>query len=115
MALNQKYTWHDFLKEHPEFREKKLKRTSAEGKKAFEAAYKAFVKKYLVSRSEKITKAIERTTKRRDERVGKLKELRKAKKHPKAKLAQKKVGRQDAAIARFKRQQEKTKALAKNF
>ena len=114
MALNQKYTWHDFLKEHPEFREKQLKRTSPEGKKAFEAAYKAFVKKYLADRSTKLAKAIERATKRRDERIGKLRELRKAKKHPKAKLAQKKVGRQDAAIARFTRQQERTKALAKN-
>ena len=35
MSMNQKYTWHDFLREHPEHREKKTKRTSSEGKKAY--------------------------------------------------------------------------------
>ena len=38
MSVNQKYTWHDFLKEHPEHKEKSTKRTSPEGKKAFESA-----------------------------------------------------------------------------
>jgi len=115
MSLSQKYTWKDFLKEHPEHKEKNLKRTSAEGKKAFESAYKSFIKKYLSERAEKLTKEISRQTKLRDEEVARLRELRKAKKKVKAKASQKKVGRRDAAIARFSKQQEKTKAQQKNF
>lgn len=115
MSLNQKYTWKDFLKEHPELREKKIKRTSSEGKKAFDAACKAFLKKYLAGRMEKLSKDIARSTKRRDEVVVKLRELSKAKKTVKAKAVRKKVGRHDAAIARLAKQQEKTKAQQKNF
>lgn len=115
MSLNQKYTWQDFLKAHPEHKEKKTKRTSAEGKKAFDAAYKAFIKKYLAERIERLGKDIERSKKRRDDKVAKLKELRKAKKNPKAKLAQLKVGRADGGIARFTKQIEKTKNVQKSF
>ncbi|HPQ81148.1 MAG TPA: hypothetical protein PLZ86_05430 [bacterium] len=115
MSLNSKYTWNDFLKEHPEHREKKLKRTSAEGKKAFEAAYKAFAKKYLSGSLEKLDREIARATKRRDSEKARLVELRKAKKTVKAKIQQKKVGRHDAAIARFASQKEKTKAKQKNI
>ena len=114
MSLNQKYTWKDFLKEHPELKEKKIKRTSAEGKKAFDAAYKSFVKKYLAGRAEKLAKDVTRQTKLRDGQLAKLRELRKAKKNVKAKAVQKKVGRHDAAMARFARQQEKTKAQQKS-
>lgn len=115
MSLNQKYTWNDFLKEHPEFKTKGLKRTSAEGKKAFEAAYKAFIKKYLSGRTEQLTRELERATKRRDARITVLKGLRSTKKHSKATLAQRKVGRSDRAIVRLKKQQEKTKTAEKSF
>lgn len=115
MSLNQKYTWHDFLREHPELKAKGIKRTSSEGKKAFEAAYKAFIKKYLVSRTEKLSREIGRASKRRDERVARLKELRKGKKHAKAARAQLKVGRSDHAIAKLGQQQERIKAAQKDF
>lgn len=114
MSLNQRYTWHDFLKEHPEFKEKGIKRMSPEGKKAFDASYKAFIKNYLAERSEKLTKLIERSTKRRDERIAKLKDLRKTKKKVKAKRAQLKVGRSDAAIAHLKKEQTRVKEAQKN-
>lgn len=58
MSLNQKYTWKDFLREHPEHKEKKTKRTSSEGKKAFEAAFKAYIKKYLAAQVERFGKQI---------------------------------------------------------
>lgn len=115
MSIKQKYSWNDFLKEHPEFKEKKTKRTSAEGKKAYESAYKSFIKKYLAGRAEKISKDIERATKRRNEFVLKLKALQKADKRPRARLAQKKAGAQDAAIARLARQKERTATLQKEF
>jgi hypothetical protein len=115
MALNQKYTWHDFLREHPEHREKKTKRTSAEGKKAFEAAYKAFVKKYLGELPKAYDKLVAKLEGRRKELSTKVQALRKAKKFPKAKLAQAKEGRADAAIARIKKQKERAAAAAKNF
>lgn len=115
MSLTQKYTWHDFLKEHPEFREKKVKRTSGEGKKAFEAAYKAFAKKYLAERAEKLAKDLAQATKLRDEYVLKLRELRKAKKHTKAKGQQTKVGRADHALAQIEKLQAKTKERQKTL
>lgn len=55
MSLHQKYTWHDFLKEHPE--KKGVKRTSSEGQKAFDAAYKKFAKAYLKGRLEELAAA----------------------------------------------------------
>lgn len=115
MSLSQKYTWNDFLKDHPEHKEKKTKRTSSEGKKAFESAYKAFIKKYLVSRAEKITKDIAKATKKRDTFVVKVKELRKSDKFARAKDAQLRVGCRDKAIARLNKQLEKTKASQKSF
>lgn len=115
MSLAQKYTWHDFLREHPDFKEKKTKRTSAEGKKAFDAAFKVFAKKYLAERSEQLTKEVARATKRRDDLVLKLKELRKAKKHTKAKRQQEKVGRADHAVAGIAKLQEKAKERQKSL
>lgn len=115
MSLNQKYTWLDFLKEHPEHKEKKTKRTSSEGKKAFDAAYKSFVKKYLSERAEKMGREIERATKRRAERVLKLAEAKKAGKKIRAKFIQEKIGKVDHAIARISKQQEKTKTKQKSL
>ncbi|PIR16333.1 MAG: hypothetical protein COV46_08790 [Deltaproteobacteria bacterium CG11_big_fil_rev_8_21_14_0_20_49_13] len=56
MSLSKKYTWADFLKANPEHKAKKTKRTSKEGAKAFEAAYKQHVKEYLKARMAKIDK-----------------------------------------------------------
>lgn len=115
MSLNQKYTWQDFLKDHPDHKEKKTKRTSPEGKKAFETAYKAFIKKYLAERAEKMAKGLEKAKKRREEYTLKVKGLKKAERHVRAKLVQAKADRQDSTIARFQKQIEKTKAAQKDF
>ncbi len=115
MSLKQKYTWFDFLKQNPEHREKGTKRTSPEGKKAFEAAFKSFVKGFLVKQLARCEKEIVLAGKRRDEAMQKGKEYRKAEKLPRVKLAQQKVGRYDAAVFRITKQREKTKAAQKNF
>lgn len=115
MSLKQKYTWQDFLKDHPEHREKGTKRTSSEGKKAFEAAYKAFVKRYLAERMEKVEKLLARTTAKRAELVSKSKEFRTAGRKTQMKNADRKIGNVDAAIGRHQRAKEKNKALQKSF
>jgi hypothetical protein len=115
MSLNQKYTWHDFLKQHPEHAEKDTKRTSPEGKKAFEQAYKTFVKDYLASRSEKAQKIIDRVKEKRNALQSKAKEIRKAGKIIKVKLVDKKISKADAAIGRISKMAEKTKSLQKSF
>ena len=63
MSLNRKYTWADFLKEHPEYKTKKIKRTSKEGQKAFDAAYKQHIKEYLKDRLVRIEKEQKRASK----------------------------------------------------
>lgn len=115
MSLAQKYTWQDFLKEFPEHRKNKLKRTSAEGKKAYEAAYKNFIKKYLSQRGERLEKMVAKATTRRNELATRVQALRKAKKYPKATLVQVKAGRADAAIASLKKQQTRNVAQQKNI
>lgn len=114
MSLNQKYTWQDFLKEYPEHKEKKTRRTSGEGKKAFESAYKSFIKKYLSGRAEKVGKDITLATKRREQYVSKLKETRKTGKCARARVIQEKIGRFDSAIARLSKQQGKAKEKQKS-
>jgi len=115
MSLNQKYTWQDFLKEHPEHREKKTKRTSAEGKKAFEAAYKVFVKKYLSEREEKTAKIVSKTAEKKKALIAKSTEYRKAGNTIKTATAVRKIGAMDAAIARNEKLIERSKTLQKNF
>jgi len=65
MSLNKKYTWADFLKEHPEHKEKKIKRTSKEGQKAFEAAFKQHSKNFLKDRLSKIENEKKRASEKR--------------------------------------------------
>lgn len=113
MALNQKYTWANFLRDNPEHKEKKTKRTSSDGKKAFEAAYKKFIKEYLAERQQKLNTKKEMTTGRRDELIAKVKAFQKAKNTSKAKFYQVKVGKQDAALANIAKQVERTKMLQK--
>ncbi len=115
MSLNQQYTWKDFLREHPEHKQKKTKRTSPEGKKAFEAAFKAYIKKYLAGQVERFGKQIAKAEQTGKKQAAAVRELRKAKKWPKAKLAQEKTGRTDAAISRLKKQKERATAAQKSF
>lgn len=110
MALNQKYTWADFLQEHPE--KKDVKRTSTEGKKAFEQAYKARVKDYLKERLERLNKQHAGATKARDELVGRLKATKAA---VVAKRLQLRVGQKDHAMAAIVQQIERTKAVQKQI
>lgn len=63
MSLSKKYTWADFLKANPEYKTKKTKRTSKEGAKAFETAYKVHAKEYLKARLAKIDKEAARCPK----------------------------------------------------
>ena len=115
MSLNQKYTWADFLREHPELKEKGIKRTSDEGKKAFDAASKKAIKEHLKGRDEKI-KVLRKRSEEKLAALGKKRsELVKAKKRPKVREVQKKIGRQDAWLGRLEKQSERTKMLQKNF
>lgn len=110
MALNQKYTWADFLRQNPE--KKELKRTSAEGKKAFETAYKGFIKEYLKTRVASLQKQQQTATASRDELVTRLKATKKANV---AKRFQVRVGQKDHAIAVIGQQIERTKEVQKQF
>ncbi len=119
MSLNQKYTWNDFLRDNPEMKEKGIKRTSSEGKKAFEAAYKKAIKDYLGKRAERCDTEIAKATKRRDGRITTLKTCQQIKNKTKRKIrsgiAQKKVGATDHAIAALSKIKEKTTQLQKTF
>ena len=77
MSLNQKYTWTDFLKENPE--KKELKRTSSEGKKAFESAFKTKMKQYLTKRTEQVKVSQKKATEKRDSLIEKVKSFKKVK------------------------------------
>ena len=115
MSLNQKYTWADFLKGHPEHKEKKTKRTSSEGKKAFETAYKKFIKNYLEERQTQLKRMDAKAIAQRDEFIKKVQSYQKKKDFAKAAFYQKKIGLKDASIAELKRQAEYTKTVAKKF
>ncbi len=115
MSLNQKYTWKDFLKENPEHREKKTKRTSAEGKKAFEAAFKAHAKKHLEGRLTRFEKDVEVAKKKRAALSAKSTEARKAKRIMRVKELNSQIGRIDAALGRYARQIEGNKAKQKSL
>jgi hypothetical protein len=115
MSLNQKYTWKDFLNEHPEHREKAVKRTSPEGKKAFESAYKDHIKKHLTDRMAKAEKLIEKAKTYRTELVAKSKEYRTAERKTALKNTNAEIGRVDSAISRHEKFKSNTKDLQKNF
>lgn len=112
MSLNQKYTWADFLRKHPEAKAKKLKRTSKEGKKAFEEAFKTYAKAYLKDLTARLERTVKRATTRRDHLVGRLKATQKA---PRAKILQIKVGQKDHAIHFVTRQIQHVKAAQKSL
>lgn len=115
MSLNQKYTWGEFLKEHPELKKKGIKRTSSEGKKAFESAYKTKTKEYLSVRVEKVNTLKKKATAKLGDLTKKVKELQKKKDFSKAKIYQEKAGRQDAWITRLTEEAGRIKTLQKNI
>jgi hypothetical protein len=115
MSMKQKYTWHDFLRDNPEHREKKTKRTSPEGKKAFEAAFKAYVKKYLDGQQERYDRQLAKATGRAKDLQTKVGGLCKSKKFSKAKIAQRKAGRAAAAVAQIAKQKNRAQAARKSI
>jgi flagellar hook-basal body complex protein FliE len=115
MALNQKYTWADFLKEHPDLKKKGVKRTSPEGKKAFESAYKTKIKAYLSSRVETVNKLKKMATEKRKTLTEKVAAFQKAEDNLSAGSYQEKVGAQDAWLGRLERQASRIKVLQKGI
>ena len=115
MSLAHQFTWGDFLKKHPEFKKKKLKRTSPEGEKAFKVAFKEFARNFLKDREAKIKKEKERTTKEKNALVAKLKAVDGKKWHLKAKKLNERIGRFDAYLSRLENIQKKTTGLAKSI
>ena len=115
MALKDQYTWKDFLAQNPDLKKKGIKRTSAEGKKAFEAAFKATIKNYLKERETRATKFIDKMTETKKALVAELKKVDGKKWVLKAKAFNQKIGRYDAALARFEKLIARTKESAKSF
>lgn len=115
MAIKDKFTWADFLKANSDAKEKKLKRTSAEGKKAFEKAYKDFAKSYLKTREEKLTAESDRAGKNRAGLIAQLKNLKGKRKHVQEKRLNKKTGRVDAYLAKLAKAQAGLKEVAKKI
>lgn len=115
MSLAHQYTWARFLKEHPEAKKKKIKRTSSEGEKAFKAAFKEFAKNYLKGRSEKIKKEKERVTKTKKELVDRLKAVDGNKWHLKAKKLNQEIGRYDSYLAKLEKAQKHATTLTKEI
>jgi hypothetical protein len=113
MSLNQKYTWGEFLKKHPE--KKDLKRMSSEGRKAFETAFKAKMKEYLTGRVERVKVLQKKATEKKKILTEKVKTLQKAENWCKAKIYQKRVGRQDAWFNRLVKQADRIKILQKSL
>ncbi|MBI2346791.1 MAG: hypothetical protein HYV03_07955 [Deltaproteobacteria bacterium] len=112
MSMGQKYTWADFLKDHPELKTKGVKRTSKEGKKAFEEAYKTALKSHLKGLSAKLEREGKKATARRTALTTMLKA---DKGTVVAKVLQQRVGQKDHAIAFLARQIERAKAAQKTL
>lgn len=112
MSLNQKYTWKDFLRDHPEHKEKKTKRTSKEGQKAFEAAYKNHAKEFLKSRLAGIDAEKAMAEKSRKELA---KELKETKADSKACCLRNKICSTTAQLGRLEKLETRTKAAQKNL
>lgn len=112
MSMNQKYTWNDFLKDNPEYRQKKIKRTSKEAVKAFESAYKQHLKEFLKARLEKIEREKGRAEKKKKDLFTSLKTARNANKERGIKI---RIGAMDAYLARLERMRDRTRTLQKSM
>lgn len=108
MSLAHKFSWQKFLKLHPEYKKKKIKRTSPEGEKAFKTAFKEFAKNWLKERQEKIKKEKERVTKTKKGLLEKLKGVEGKKWHLKAKNLNREIGRFDAYLSRLEQEQKRS-------
>ena len=111
MSLNQKCLRSHYLRIAHALKAKKVKRTSNEGKKAFEAAYKAKIKDLLKDRLGWIEKEAKRVTEAKTELVANLKA---AKKTGRKKTTQKKIGKKDKYIYRLEEMTKKTKQVQKS-
>lgn len=112
MSLNKKYTWGDFLKEHPEHGGKKTKRTSKEGEKAFQTAFKSHAKEYLKTRQAKIEKEEKRAEAKRKDLAAKLKA---SKTTTAANALELRLGAMSAYIARLDKMRDRAKLLQKSL
>lgn len=74
MSLRDKYTWAMFKAANPSF---KNKRTSDEGKKLFEQAFKDFTSKLLKDRADRYGKLKAKTDKKLGEKQALLKKINK--------------------------------------
>lgn len=115
MSLAHHYTWARFLKENPEAKKKKLKRTSSEGEKAYKAAFKDFAKNYLKERQALLKKEQDRAEKQKADLVKKLKAVDGKKWHLKAKKLNQKIGRFDSYLSRLEKAQKHTTTLSKEI
>lgn len=115
MALKQKFTWGDFLKQNPEFKEKKMKRTSPDGEKAYQAAFKKFAKEHLKNREGWVKKEEERVTKAKGTLVKQLKAIDGKKWHLQSKKLNKEIGRFDAYLSKISKWHEASKQLTKKI
>lgn len=115
MAIKDKFTWADFLKTNSDAKEKKLKRTSPEGKKAFEKAYKEFAKNHLKTREEQLAAESDRAGKNRAGLIEQLKNLKGKRKHVQQKRLNKKTGRLDAYLAKLAKAKDGIKEVAKKI
>lgn len=113
MALKDKFTWNDFLKQNPEFKEKKVKRTSPEGEKAFNVAFKNFAKEHLKAREAYRAKEAERAASRKAILIKDLKGLDGKKWYLRSKTLNRKIGRFDAYLAKLAREQKTLKEGSK--
>ena len=119
MALREKFTWNDFLRQTPELKkltgDQRPKRTSAEWQKKFEDARKTALKKHLDNQIGKLERQQAKATAVRNELVAKQKTASQAKKAVVAKRVQVRVGQKDHAIAVLAKQIQSTKQLQKTL
>ncbi len=84
----------------------------AEGKKAFEAAYKKHIKEYLKGRMDAQEKTLKSITTQRDALVAQQKATQKP---AKVRILQTRIGNRDHAIYRTRKAIERSKSQQKNF
>lgn len=113
MSLAHQFSWQKFLTQNPDLKKKGVKRTSTEGKKAYQAAFKEFAKKCIKDRETGIKKEETRTTKARASLVEQLKAVDGKKWHLKAKKLNQEIGRLDSYLASLQKAKERTKNLSK--
>lgn len=115
MSLAHQFSWKKFLKENPELKKKGVKRTSPEGEKAYQAAFKEFAKNYIKDREARLKKEEKRTAEAKAKLVEELKAVDGKKWHLKAKKLNREIGRLDAYLTSLQKSKERTKQLSKQI